>query len=448
MVEFGDFIKDLKSTFNGSCGGPGGLTGEHFKCIIEVPGVVEALFRVFKLLIDGAFPAWSHPYICNQNLLALGEKERPVCIGGWLMRTASKLCDRTVDASESQEFFLHTGDGYKVLQFGTSIRGGAEAAHMLVDLRVHEEGARRVAIQKDGANAYNVTDREYAVEQCAMVFPSTARWARWLYGTPSLLRTGDDFIWATNGVYQGDALGGRIHDTALHFALMKAAKETATAYDLENADDELVIVAYRDDVHITGTTEVAIHNNTQVDKFREELTGVTESKHKTRAYAPRRTFNSDDNLHTHAVLPLQGTYIPHDRISTQGLKTIGAPIGTDEFISEQVHKQCKKYPKFIPRLYKMDPECAIFILRDCHLPIATHLIRMLHPTHTIEHAHELDGDIFAAYQHLADDFDIKITDPMYFQPFRHSGLGFRSIPISPVSTPTPNYKFFIRLIIF
>ena len=142
---------------------------------------------------------------------------------------------------------------------------------------------------------------------------------------------------------------------------------------------------------------------------------------------PDALSNSDDDLHTHAVLPLQGTYIPHDRISTQGLKTIGAPIGTDEFISEQVHKQCRKYPKFIPRLYKMDPECAIFILRDCHLPIATHLIRMLHPTHTIEHAHELDGDIFSAYQHLADDFDIKITDPMYFQPFKHSGLGFRSI---------------------
>ena len=114
--------------------------GDHIKAVIGLGGVAKALHRLFTLLIDGHFPAWSHPFVCASRLIALGDKMRPICMSEWLMRTASKLCERTVPATTTTEFFFTEGKRYKVLQFGTAIKGGAEAAVSLANTLIHEEG--------------------------------------------------------------------------------------------------------------------------------------------------------------------------------------------------------------------------------------------------------------------------------------------------------------------
>ena len=82
------------------------------------------------------------------------------------------------------------------------------------------------------------------------------------------------------------------------------------------------------------------------------------------------------------------------------MKMLGAPLGGSEYIDEMLAKQVQKYPLFIPRIMQMDKQCALGLLRECHLPIATHLIRMISPEHTIPHAQQLDTDIFDAYTHI------------------------------------------------
>ena len=187
IITVDDFSSELKKTFNGACGGPSSLMGDHIKAVIGLSGVARALHRLFTLLINGQFPDWSHPFVCASRLIALGDKMRPICMSEWLMRTASKLCERTVPTTTTTNFFFTEGRRYKVLQFGTSVKGGAEAAVSLAKTLVHEEGKGRVMIEKDGINAYNQTDRATAVNDMVAAFPTTARWAKWAYGSPALL---------------------------------------------------------------------------------------------------------------------------------------------------------------------------------------------------------------------------------------------------------------------
>lgn len=289
VTELEDFEMVMKATFNGASGGPTGLMGDHIKAVLGLCGVLPQLHRLFTLLIDGQFPAWAQPYVCMQNVLALGDKRRPVCMSEWLMRTASKLTEHTVSTEHTKDYFLTQGDRYQVLQFGTDIRGGAEAVISLASHLVHEKGKGRVMIEKDGASAYQNVDRVVAIADTVDVFPTTSRWLKWCYGAPSLLRLGDsDFHEAGAGVYQGDALGGRVHDTTLQLALISAAEQTvaeivrgrdeAGASPAQEEDTLCVIIAFRDDVYVLAEPQVAVKANHNIDIERKLRTNVESNK--------------------------------------------------------------------------------------------------------------------------------------------------------------------------
>jgi len=221
-----DFVIILKKTFNGSAGGPTGSMGEHFRDILHDTAVQLALLRLFTLLINGSFPRWTHPYLCAHKLIALGVKARPVCVGEWLVRTASRLAESKVPTQASVDYFLHASEGLHVVQLATDISGGMEAAVLLIDCLLHEPGTNRICIKKDGTKAFNYCDRVAGIELTSQVFPAMARWAKWFYGTPSLLRMQDGtWTWGREGFYQGDALASRAHDCLLQKAAVEAGKE-------------------------------------------------------------------------------------------------------------------------------------------------------------------------------------------------------------------------------
>jgi hypothetical protein len=428
-------IDIIKKSFTGAGGGPSAFTGEHVKDVLEYQGVAPALLRLFTRLIDGDFPAWAHPYICTQRLTSLGVKERPVCVAEWLDSIASKLCEATVTEEADRAFFLEqdTEDEYCVLQFGNSVRGGQEAAFLLVNGLVHEKGKNRIVIAKDGEAAYQHTDRDYAVTAANRQFPTIARWTTWKYGTSSLLQVAPEegmHVWGHTGVYQGCPLGGRLHDTALQLALMQAAKASTErareGLDTHTPTEKIYIIAFRDDVHVVCTTQRAIDTSKLIDETRERLTGVTEAAHKTLAYVPRSAAKNDED-HEHALTALrdESSNIAHDKITTQGFRMLGGPVGDGEFIGDFLNDSTHKYPLFMPRLTKMDKQCALLLLRDCLLPIATHLIRMIHPEHTQPHARELDTQIRETYTEITDDTNINLH--AHHASFKHSGMGFRSI---------------------
>jgi hypothetical protein len=50
------------------------------------------------------------------------------------------LNESRVQEQESKDYFLHTGKGYKVLQFGTDVRGGMEAMVLIARALVNQKG--------------------------------------------------------------------------------------------------------------------------------------------------------------------------------------------------------------------------------------------------------------------------------------------------------------------
>ena len=106
MMDMEAFVAALKTSFNGAAGGPSGLMGDHVRDVLHYPRVQTALLKLFTLLINGEFPSWTHPYLCTQRDFALGDKARPVCVGEWTTRTASKLCESRVQEHAGVERLL------------------------------------------------------------------------------------------------------------------------------------------------------------------------------------------------------------------------------------------------------------------------------------------------------------------------------------------------------
>ena len=280
-----DFVVALKSTFNGASGGPSGFMGEHIRDILHNLDVQMSLLRFFTLLINGRFPKWTHPYLCSHKLFALGGKARPVCVGEWIIRTASKLAESRVPEGQSIDYFLHRSEGLHVVQLATDVPGGAEVAVMMVDCLAHQTGKKRIIIKKDATKAFNNCDRVVGVELMSQVFPTMARWSKWFYGTPALLRMQDgSWTWGREGFYQGDAVASRAHDCLLQKAAIQAGKSCVEkmrqqtealrktgGVEFESlADpDELWVIMFRDDVYLLGEVGTVLEANDQFDKDRQ-----------------------------------------------------------------------------------------------------------------------------------------------------------------------------------
>ena len=52
------------------------------------------------------------------------------------------------------------------------------------------------------------------------------------------------------------------------------------------------------------------------------------------------------------------TYIQGDRVSVDGIKVLGTPIGHEGLIDAFLKDQMQRYPLFLPRLRMMDPQMA------------------------------------------------------------------------------------------
>ena len=75
-------------------------------------------------------------------------------------------------------------------------------------------------------------------------------------------------------------------------------------------------------------------------------------------------------------------------------------------------------PPKLPRLRMMDPQMALVLLRECYLPVATHLTQMIEPAHTVPDAQRLDVLVHTTYRAITGDASLALNDPGYFQPLK------------------------------
>ena len=256
-------------------------------------------------------------------------------------------------------------------------------------------------------------------------------------------------MWGGEGFFQGDPYAGRAHDTLLQAALIQAAETTVEEYrqELERrggnrdqvgeegsiTDDDLILLGYRDDVYVIGEAEIAMKANEKIDFVREVVTGVKENKAKTSAFVPEGAHLTREGWEV-ALDTVRGSYIAESEISTEGMKMVGAPVGNEGYMHGFLVKASEKYPHFLPRISTMDTQIAMILLRECHLPIYTHLIRMIHPTIIQTYARDLDRTIIETYNNQHDDHWTTDAARAVTQPFSLGGMGLRSVEmVSPIA---------------
>ena len=265
-----------------------------------------------------------------------------------------------------------------------------------------------------------------------------------------------EWMWGGEGFFQGDPYAGRAHDTLLQAALIQAAEVTVQEYrqvierkearrdpvseEGSLTEDDLVLLAFRDDVYVVGEAEIAMMANEKIDVVREEVTGVKENRAKTSAYVPIEAHSTHEGW-LEARDTVAKSYIVESEISTEGMKMVGAPVGNAGYCHDFLEKASAKYPHFLPRISTMDTQIAMILLRECHLPIYTHLIRMVHPKIMQEYARVLDRQIIKTYNTINNQHDANWTNnpnnPIMRgvrQPFRLGGMGLRSVEmVSPIA---------------
>jgi hypothetical protein len=344
------------------------------------------------------------------------------------------MVNKTVPHTTDSKFFLQVIDGQRVWQLGNAVKGGQEVAIHAINALVHEQGKGRASLPNDGRNAYNSVDRVFSVNATMEEFESTARWTRWYYGTAAIINHGDSSFFAGEGAYQGCPLGGRIHDTGTQKVLINTAHINA----LEHPDKPVDLVAYRDDINIVGEPEHALRVHTLLNTTRRETLGVEPSPEKDEAYCPRSGF-ADNESHERALTLLRATFpglnkLGQPRASSAGLALLGSAIGSEEFVAGHLTRATHKHPDFLPRLAKMERGCALPLLRQTYLPIATNLARATHPDLLRLPARAFDTSIHECYCTIMDDKMLDRDDSDFSLPFKEGGSAFRSVEkTSPIA---------------
>ncbi|XP_076934174.1 uncharacterized protein LOC143600337 [Bidens hawaiensis] len=123
----------------------------------------------------------------------------------------------------------------------------------------HTDGSLAM-LTVDFSNAFNMVDRSALLHEVRIRCPSISLWVEFLYGQPSRLYLGDDNIWSTTGVQQGDPLGPLLFSLVLHplvHQIRNNCKLLLHAWYLDDGTvigDSMEVAKVLDIIKVTGPT--------------------------------------------------------------------------------------------------------------------------------------------------------------------------------------------------
>lgn len=175
--------------------------------------LLRATSAMVNLYFGGRCPRSLAEFVASAPLTPLLKPDngiRPIAIGSIWRRVISKVAMKGV----GKEMAKYLGD----FQFGVGIPNGAEAvlhsANRFLS-EYHQDGSLAM-LTVDFSNAFNLVDRTALLYEVRKWCPSISTWVDFLYGQPARLYVGDDYIWSTTGVQQGDPLGPLLFALVLH----------------------------------------------------------------------------------------------------------------------------------------------------------------------------------------------------------------------------------------
>ncbi|XP_022007936.1 uncharacterized protein LOC110907233 [Helianthus annuus] len=233
-------------------------------------------------------------------------------------------------------------------QFGVGIPNGAEAvlhsANRFLDC-YHADGSL-VMLTIDFSNAFNLVDRTAMLKEVHRVCPSLSPWVNFLYGQPAGLYVGDNCIWSTTGVQQGDPLGPLLFALALHPLITRVQEQCRLLFHAWYLDDGTIIGPVRE---VAKALEVISREGPSL--------GLQLNVRKTELFWP------SCNGETFAA----GLFPEDIGRPKLGVKLLGGAVSRDrDFISDLAVKRASRavdLMRVLPQL--KNPQCELLLLRSC-----------------------------------------------------------------------------------
>jgi len=417
-------LANLRSTKRGSAPGPSGARLEHLKPLLEDEGPSDAFAFLCSKYAQAALPSAVAAALSLCHMTALNKdapgqthahgassRVRGLAVGDVIRR----LTGRTLAQQFQQEF----EDATAPQQFGLASHGGVEAAVHLIRTLTDADPLATIT-QIDGIGAYDHIKRSCMLGALART-PTAHRLLPFVmlaYGRQSR------YLWRDNEgncheVVQGE--GGEQGD-----ALMPALFSLGMADALREAQAQLLpnelVIAYLDDVYIVSTPERAHAAYQVVTETIAARCGIQPNLGKTVCW--NKASVCPPGIAELGPSVWQGS----GPVASQGIRLLGAPLGTPQFIDAFGDAHAGKADRLLQRVLALPSLQHSWLLTYfCLVPRINHLLRQVPPDLVQHTAATFERLTEQALQKLLGG-DTPLSDQAVQQarlPFREGGLGFR-----------------------
>ena len=378
-----DMRRLLRSSNNGSAGGPSGWAGNMLSSLVESALCRAGIITLLSDIINNNLPDEARQYLLSSRVVGLSKPDhgvRPIAIGEVFYRLAAVLAVRRVTAAASALLVPH--------QYGIGVGSGAERILHSMQHTLTDKQRRLAALKCDISNAFNCCNRALLLERLYNTLELSALYniADFAYSTPStlLLERGEgDSIQSTNGVRQGDPLSTLL----FCFYMRDVYASVAAAADVS-------LYAFVDDLHIVGEPAEVLKALAVLETALPAVSLACNTSKSHFAY-----FHGEQAPLMRATLD---TLAGHNiTIHEEHMEVVGAVVGRDEQAVREglaLVRQQAGNDAFFRRLLleEMPVQSAMLLLRQCMVPQLNYLLRCTPPGCIEDTCAQFDAQVLEA----------------------------------------------------
>lgn len=371
---------------------------------------ISALTNLVSRLARGSLPPCTIPLVSAATLLPLQPrpaKIRPIAIGQSIRRLVTKvLLPAAIEDCR---------DHFAPEQLANGVPNGMDAivhdARML--LRRHGRDPHYVMVSIDASNAFNRFSRQKVLDQLPTRAPSLSRFLDMVYArttSPLILPSSPPtMLVSREGSQQGDPASMLLFSLALQPLARRISHECDVLMNRWYADDGTIIG------RIDEVAKALKILNTEGPTHQFFLNPA-----KTRVFWP--------SLSPDLLLPLT-TVAPLHVIEDGGLELLGAPIGSDSFMTQYITRKLQNCNSALAHLDHIPEARVRFHLHRVSASACRmqHLFRLVPPTFAFSFAQQFDRDQLKAYERFNS---VTLSPSLAAQvrlPFVHGGHGLTSL---------------------
>lgn len=374
----------LKKFPKGSAPGFSRITAEVLRLAERFPDTKEflpMLTDVVNRVLSGEVPASAVPIFAGGELIALNKCPgvRPIAMGD-LVRKIATSCVVVAKKDDIRAFF-------EPLQFALGTKNGGE----LISYRVREYIEKNInnpdacIVQLDAINAWNTSNRALNLKLALQHFPDMARVAYMLYGEHSWLRYNGERapFDSAEGVAQGCLLGVFLFALSVHCTVAQPVAQAFPSLEVHGW--------YADDSSFGGPIQT-VFNAIKMVEVKGEDPNYGLNMTKCEVFFP---------ITLSGGKPASDPFDARMKRATDGIVSLGSPIGTPKFVQDYVDTKVNAVKQLIDMIECLDnPQCQWLMMRNLSFGKLGSRLRTVPTELALPAAKKLDELVSTAFSRL------------------------------------------------